>query len=281
MIIILRALFKENLLYYLLYYLLFICYNAPIINNARVIVARPLNKKLFNVIEDYKTGEYSINDLGKKYKMDKGYLSRYFRANGITNGKLPQPIISKRREEELKESNEYIMADKDSVVEANRIIINDYHTEASRAHNSQSSNDSPSDDRVETMEVAEVSNNALERYDYTDQQFENIQGISDEIIKLVKQRNAHFAKGFQTLSAMLIQKASETLQSDKVTSADINNIARTIQLLNDTLGVFPKLPNFAQQININQAKNKDKRLAGVKNFNLNVEFVENKKNDSE
>lgn len=100
--------------------------------------------------------------------------------------------------------------------------------------------------------------------------------LVEEVIDIVRRNNPKFAKGFQTLSALMIERATEILHKDEITSGDINNISKAISNMNDTLGVFPKMPSIAQQINIDSTKN---AKTETKDINLQIEFLETKRKD--
>lgn len=95
--------------------------------------------------------------------------------------------------------------------------------------------------------------------------------LVEEVIEVVKKNNPEFARGFQALSYLMIERASEILQGEKVTSGDISNISKAVQNMNDTLGVFPKMPSIAQQININNEKNKNKENI-QQDIKIDIEF---------
>lgn len=95
--------------------------------------------------------------------------------------------------------------------------------------------------------------------------------LVEEVIEVVKKNNPEFARGFQALSYLMIERASEILQGEKVTSGDISNISKAVQNMNDTLGVFPKMPSIAQQININNEKQKNKENT-QQDIKIDIEF---------
>lgn len=101
--------------------------------------------------------------------------------------------------------------------------------------------------------------------------------LVEEVIDIVRRNNPKFAKGFQTLSALMIERATEILHKKEITSGDINNISKAISNMNDTLGVFPKMPSIAQQINIDS--NTKNTKTETKDINLQIEFLETKKKD--
>lgn len=261
-------------------------------------MARPLNKKLSKAVAEYEAGA-GLNEVARKFKMDKGYLSKYFKRNGITNGKIPATLANKGQKQISKAIRDITGVTKrkefdkaSSVLEAE--IENMGVNEAIEPIEAEPQQDiaqkitklqdilknTPSDTEPDTIEPdviepkQEVSvENAIDRIEHLD----DMREINAEIIALIKKRNPHFAKGFQTLAAILIQKASEILQGSKVTTGDLNNIAKTISLLNDTLAVFPKVPSIAQQININQnarKTNNNNAGGGIKDYNLNIELIE-------
>ena len=74
-----------------------------------------------------------------------------------------------------------------------------------------------------------------------------------------------------TYSSLILKRSAELLQKEGVTSTDIANISKAMGNVNETLGVIPKLPTIAQQININgkgaEANKKDKTI------DLDIKFV--------
>lgn len=99
----------------------------------------------------------------------------------------------------------------------------------------------------------------------------NSVNLANEVIEIVREKNPQFAKGFQAISSLILKRSAELLQKDGVTSTDIANISKAMGNVNDTLGVIPKLPTIAQQININgkgaEANKKDKTI------DLDIKFV--------
>ena len=91
------------------------------------------------------------------------------------------------------------------------------------------------------------------------------------MIEIVREKNPQFAKGFQAISSLILKRSAELLQKEGVTSTDIANISKAMGNVNDTLGVIPKLPTIAQQININgkstEANKQDKTI------DLDIKFV--------
>ena len=91
------------------------------------------------------------------------------------------------------------------------------------------------------------------------------------MIEIVREKNTQFAKGFQAISSLILKRSAELLQKDGVTSTDIANISKAMGNVNETLGVIPKLPTIAQQININgkstEANKQDKTI------DLDIKFV--------
>lgn len=90
----------------------------------------------------------------------------------------------------------------------------------------------------------------------------------------MKQKNPQFARGFHALSVLMIKRSSEILQKPDISSGDIANISRAVNNMNDTLGVFPKMPTIAQQFNIGgNIKNNKKEN---KPLDLKIEFIDAK-----
>ena len=98
--------------------------------------------------------------------------------------------------------------------------------------------------------------------------------MANEVIDIVKRKNPQFATAFEGLSAMMINKSKEILQGDKVTSSDINNIAGAMSKMNDTLGVFPKMPTIAQQFNFNDKRQSIDTNKPPKTLEIEVKMLE-------
>lgn len=79
--------------------------------------------------------------------------------------------------------------------------------------------------------------------------------LVDEVLHIIRAQNPQFAKGFQAISSLILERSHEILTREKVTSGDLNNVSKAISNINDTLQVVPKAPSIAQQFNFNQQKN--------------------------
>lgn len=182
----------------------------------------------------YQTGEYGLNELAKIYGVDKGNLSKYFKKNNIKINEKAQNAINNftRGFNNLNE----ILVREDNTTDYN------------------------------TLNNAEHANIEVDKNFNTTPKYisENSLALANEVIDIIKRKNPQFATAFQGLSAMMINKSKDILQGEKVTSADINNIAGAMQKMNDTLGVFPKMPTIAQQFNFNDKKGEIVDNKGVK-----------------
>lgn len=73
--------------------------------------------------------------------------------------------------------------------------------------------------------------------------------LANEIISIVSQRNPEFARGFQSLTALMLDKAHFLLRADDLTTGDIKNVASAMKDIDQTMSIFPKQPTIAQQFN--------------------------------
>lgn len=198
-------------------------------------MAKPINKNMKDITLKYQTGQYSINQLSRIYKIDKATISRYFKKHNI--------IINQH----AKEAVESLTS---GYVSLHKVLENDainQHPQPNKTTINQQS------------DIINVNNQNIE--------------LANEIIELVKQKNPQFAKGFQMLSTLMIKRSSEILQKDEISSSDIANISRAVSNMNDTLGVFPRVPTIAQQFNIGG------KLNGIKQkepIDLKIEFIDKK-----
>lgn len=93
--------------------------------------------------------------------------------------------------------------------------------------------------------------------------------IVDEVIKIVKDKNPHFAYMFQNLSGKILQISNNLLNNGISDTKDLKNITSAMKDINDTLQVIPKPPAFAQQININK-DNQNKTKEYIKNIEVEI-----------
>ena len=193
----------------------------------------------------YQTGEFTLTELSKMYKIDKGNLSKYFKKHGIQ--------VNLQAQKAIKDFTSGFNSLNQVLTRENTTITTDTNTDIM------------------------ANNENLPKNNTTFGISENSLALANEVIDIVKRKNPQFATAFQGLSAMMINKSKEILQGDKVTSSDINNIAGAMSKMNDTLGVFPKMPTIAQQFNFNDKKqdnineNKEPKIIDV-----NLNFIDNK-----
>lgn len=94
--------------------------------------------------------------------------------------------------------------------------------------------------------------------------------LANEVIELTARKNPAFARGFQSVSALMLKRASEILNSDKgVSSNDIRNISTALKDLDSMMSIFPKQPTIAQQFNFGKSE-KEKVDTDI---NLNVKII--------
>ena len=193
-------------------------------------MAKPINKNMNEIALKYQTGQYGVNKLAKMYNVDKATISRYLKKHNI-------------------EINQHAKSAIESLNKGYQEISNLMDSQDKSTLNQQ-------------IDSKDLKNGTI----LQDKSYE----LVDEVIEIVKANNPKFAKGFQSLSALMIKRASEILQGEDVTSGDISNISRAVANMNDTLGVFPKIPTIAQQINIgNKSENKKQVNQDIK---LEIEF---------
>lgn len=196
------------------------------------MMARPLNPHLKEICIKYQTGQYGLNELARMYKINKGYLSNYFKQNGITINK------------QAKEAVEHLTY---GYTKFHEVLTSEPLTK----HSEQGMD-------IQVIKAHEQS-----------------EALANEIIELVKKANPDFARGIQSLSALMLKRSKEVLLKDSVTSSDIANISKAVSNINDTLGVFPKMPTIAQQFNI--GKSSPNAKGADKPIDLKIEFVDTKK----
>lgn len=213
---------------------------------------KPFNPKMKEIALKYKTGQYRVNELSRMYKIDKATISRYFKKNNIE--------INQHAKEAI-ESLSYGYSKLHNILENDKINQqNENKTTIKQQFNQQCDNIKNKDIKIDNMEISTIESQNIE--------------LANEIIEIVKQKNPQFARGFHALSALMIKRSSEILQKPDISSGDIANISRAVNNMNDTLGVFPKMPTIAQQFNIGgNIKNNKKE---TKPLDLKIEFIDAK-----
>lgn len=179
-------------------------------------MAKPKNKNLENAIIDMQTGQYSLCQIAKKWKIDKATLSREFSKNKTTINQHAKNAIE-HTSKGIAELGELL-----NEPEIKQQLINNLH--------------SP---------------------------------LVDEVIKLIREKNPQFAKGFQVIGSLILQKSKEILENTAVTSGDLNNISKAVSNINDTLQVVPKSPSIAQQFNFGNKTNQNANNGTLK---VEIEF---------
>lgn len=94
--------------------------------------------------------------------------------------------------------------------------------------------------------------------------------IQSEIIEIVRAKNPQFAQSLQVISAKVIKKTNELLDTRIENTRELKEVTGIIKDINDTLQVIPKPASFAQQINLNQNSNASEPI------NIAVEFIDSK-----
>ena len=189
----------------------------------------------------YQTGEFTLTELSKIYNIDKGNLSKYFKKHGIQ--------VNPQAQKAIKDFTSGFNSLNQVLTRENTTITTDTNADIL------------------------ANNENLPKNNTTFGISENSLALANEVIDIIKRKNPQFATAFQGLSAMMINKSKEILQGDKVTSSDINNIAGAMSKMNDTLGVFPKMPTIAQQFNFSEKNPKTKELPKI---DLEIQMIEKK-----
>lgn len=113
----------------------------------------------------------------------------------------------------------------------------------------------------------------------------NSEQLIQETLRIVRERNPQFARTLQELSSRLLDKAFLMLE-EATSPSELNQIGSVMQKVNDTLQVIPKAPliNLQNNIQNNTQTNIKNGGNGVsierkEDFNININFVENKNKD--
>ena len=192
---------------------------------------RPINKNMDKVISKYQTGQYGVNELARMYDIDKATISRFIKKHNIKVNQLAKNAI----DEINNGMNNF------------QTLIDETHLTSETNANKAFVSDLPN--------ISVVDNNI---------------NLMNEIVDIVREKNPQFAKGFQALSALMLKRSHEILNKDEITSSDISNISNSMSKMNDTLGVFPKMPTIAQQFNI--GKNDIVKNKQPEPFKIEIDF---------
>lgn len=100
--------------------------------------------------------------------------------------------------------------------------------------------------------------------------------IQQEIIEIVRAKNPEFARSLQVISAKVIKKTNELLDTEINTTRELKDVTAIMKDINDTLQVIPKPASINQQINIEtkQAKEKDVENQVKNPIIIDVKFIE-------
>lgn len=169
-------------------------------------MAKPINKNMYNAILDYQTGQYSLCEVAKKWKIDKATLSRHFKKNNTT--------INQHAKNAIEYTNKGIY------------------------------------ELGELIKEPEIKQQLLENASSP---------LVDEVLHIIRSQNPQFARGFQAISTLILERSHDILTQEKITSGDLSNVSKAIANINDTLQVVPKAPSIAQQFNFNQQNNKKEK----------------------
>lgn len=211
-------------------------------------MAKPINKNMGEIIAKYRSGQYRVNELARMYGVDKATISRFIKNNSV---KVNQHAKN------AGEALVYGMKELKNAIEGDSSPLNQQNTL------NQQGEQIPQGVIIESVKPPIRSVKDLESANV-----ENIK-VASEVIEYVKKEIPEFAKGFEAVGLLILQRSMEILQNDRITAQELSNIAKATQIINDTLNIFPKAPTFAQQININE-KSKDKEN---KKIDLNIKFV--------
>lgn len=213
----------------------------------------------------YKTGEYSMIDLSQQYGIDLSTISRKIKEYGITKNENAVEAIRLFDEGFRQISNIINGENKEErkMMEANAAEI--------------MSDDKMGDDKmeVEKKPYVMVAKAPEKELPIECEVIDNANSVklANEIMDIVAKRNPQFARGFQAISAIMIDKMKDLLRDPKLSSGDIRNFAQAMKDIDSTMGIFPKQPTIAQQFNFGQRQKQDQV---DKDINLKINVVSKK-----
>lgn len=213
----------------------------------------------------YKTGEYSMVELSQLYGIDISMISRKIKEYGVTKNENAMEAI-KLFDEGFRQISNIINGENKEerkMIEANAADI--------------MTDDKMGEDKMEIEKKPYVMVNKAQEKDLPVEceviDSANSVKLANEIMDIVAKRNPQFARGFQAISAIMIQKMKDLLQDPKLSSGDIRNFAQAMKDIDSTMGIFPKQPTIAQQFNFGQKQQQDKV---DKDINLKINVVSKK-----
>lgn len=216
----------------------------------------------YDIFIKYKTGEYTIQHLADMYGMPVNQVSKKLQNYGIEkDANAIQAIrafdegfqkISSIINGEDKEQKEKMTKDANDIITGEIVDDNKKSTAIAKW-------DTRPPTPKQQMEALkdEVIDNA------------NSVKLANEIMDIVAKRNPQFARGFQNIGAMMIQKMKDILTGPEVGSGDLRNIAQAMKDIDSTMSIFPKQPTIAQQFNFG-AKQKAEEIDTDINLNITV-----------
>lgn len=219
----------------------------------------------YDIFTKYKTGEYTIQALADLYGLNVSQVSLKLKSYGIEKDENAVQAIRafdegfqkisniinggvdlEEREQMTKEATEIITGE----------IVDD--KKESRAVAKWDTRPPTIKQQVEAMKTEVVDNASSVK-------------LANEIMDIVSKRNPQFARGFQNIGAIMIQKMKDILTGPDVGSGDLRNIAQAMKDIDSTMSIFPKQPTIAQQFNFGQ---KQKAEEVDTDINLNITVVD-------
>lgn len=237
-----------------------------------------LSKEVWNdLFIKYRTGEYTMTALSEEFGIDLSVVSRMIRSYGIEKDPNAQQAIQ-LFDEGFKAISNIVNGENKAEKERMEAMAAEVMTDEKMGENRRTDLEAPEHPVVVLEKVTPPKTKKEKRQDLVAKKqalecevIDNANSVklANEIMDIVAKRNPQFARGFQAIGAIMIEKMKDILSSPKLISGDIRNIAQAMKDLDSTMGIFPKQPTIAQQFNFGQ-KNKEKEIDTDINLQISV-----------
>lgn len=237
-----------------------------------------LSKEVWNdLFIKYRTGEYTMTALSEEFGIDLSVVSRMIRSYGIEKDPNAQQAIQ-LFDEGFKAISNIVNGENKAEKERMEQMAAEVMTDEKMGENRRTDLETPEHPVVVLEKVTPPKTKKEKRQDLVAKKealecevIDNANSVklANEIMDIVAKRNPQFARGFQIIGAIMIEKMKDILRSPKLISGDIRNIAQAMKDLDSTMGIFPKQPTIAQQFNFGQ-KNKEKEIDTDINLQISV-----------